>query len=130
MNQLFLNHVQIIVSIISLSGDGEEAASKQPDPRSGDQGVKSFFDFDLGLFAIDLYTSDVLENKKNRFCYLQHLAMFFMIKRSPKLRQIAKSREVIQKIFKILPEYLIHLNDTHGEDTLSEEGLSVMQLDP
>ena len=114
---MFLNHVQIIVSIMNLGGNGDKVSFEKAEPRSGEgQDVKSFFDFDLGLFTIDLYTFDVLENKKNRFCYLQHLAMFFMIKRSPKLRQIAKSREVIQKIFKILPEYLIHLNDTHGED--------------
>ena len=64
-----------------------------------------------------------MNNQKNRFCYLQHLALFQLLSQSAELRQVAKQSNLLGQLLRIMNQYMIQIHETQNSSDL------VLQLD-
>ena len=77
----------------------------------------------LSDHILDYFISEVINNQRNRYCYLQHLALFQLLQDSKSLRELSRERELAPKFFRVIPEYLIRL------DEIEKGSPVVMQLE-
>ena len=66
----------------------------------------------MSSFIIEHFVADTVNNSRNRFCYLQHLALLHLLSQSLELRQFAKQSNLLGQILQILNQYMIQIHDS------------------
>ncbi len=65
----------------------------------------------MSSIIIEHFIADIVNNSRNRFCYLQHLALLHLLSQSLELRQFAKQHNLLGQILQVLNQYMIQIHE-------------------
>ena len=77
----------------------------------------------MSTLIVDYFVAETVNNQKNRFCYLQHLALFHLLNQSAELRQVAKQSNLLGQLLHIMNQYMIKIHEAKNNSDL------ILQLD-
>ena len=97
INEIFSNQLSVLIGMIHIFDS--EAASIDVRRHPAEKLVSSFI--------IEHFVSETVNNTRNRFCYLQHLALLHLLSCSLELRQLAKQSNLLGQLLQILNQYMI-----------------------